>query len=115
MSDLSGVKKGDTVIVHSMNRRTPPVEGLVEKAGPKLLHVRYRSSVETFRRENGRKNDGYGHTWINTPEQHEVAKRRSSALKTINASGLYFKLSADSWSLDRLEALAEFLRTQESN
>lgn len=110
MSDLSDVKKGDTVIVHFTNWRRQPVEGAVEKAGPKLLHVRYENAVETFRRENGRKNDGYGHIWINTPEQEDNNRRRSAAFKTINDHGLYFRLSDDDWSLARLEALADFLQ-----
>ena len=76
---MTGIKAGDEVRVYDVNsaparrgQHDPGEPGKVVKVGRTLVHIEYFHRTETFRIEDGRRNDNYGHQWFLTLEQAEV-------------------------------------------
>ena len=117
---MTGIKAGDEVRVYDVNsaparrgQHDPGEPGKVVKVGRTLVHIEYFHRTETFRIEDGRRNDNYGHQWFLTLEQAEVKDRRRAAEDALRSVGLQFTSSGrrDSLTLEQIEALAEVARS----
>ena len=112
MSWLDEVKVGDTLRVFDVNgrRRGEPndgCEGLVVKAGPKLLHVTYNGHTLAFRRETGATNDNYGHQYLRTAEQVADDMARDEAWAILRTHGLSRDFGRGGLSTPALQAIAK--------
>lgn len=107
-------KVGQPVYVRYNNGRTYPEgpNGVIEKVGRTLVHIRTNGFVEAFRIEDQRKNDrqyGYG-TVFRTVEQWEASERSAKARGRLNKHGVRFD-SPDSVPVETMEAVADLLDT----
>lgn len=90
---------GQTVIRRDVNenRYGGPTEVTVVKVGRTLVHVTGRGRygrTETFRIEDGRANDNYGHGWIQTQDEHAEEKWRDAQIARLTAHHLRFDAGA---------------------
>lgn len=102
---------GETVIIKDVNR--PAREGRIEKVGRTLLHVsdsRYPSwKPETYRIEDGRANDQYGHRWVVTPEEDAAAAEYAGLVKQLRDAGITLGQQARHWPVEVLYSLVSAL------
>lgn len=112
---MTTLQVGDEVRVFDVNgsRRGQPEGGYVGhivKVGRTLAHIEYKGWTETFRLDNGRRNDNYGHQWFKTLEQAALDERRSVAEAVLRNVGVELS-HRRSFTLEQIEALAEVAKT----
>jgi hypothetical protein len=98
MTGLDGVKVGDTLLLvqrygGAREKQQVPQEVTVVKVGTKLLHIPLTErdpdgKTLTYRIEDGRRNDNYGHTELWTREAYEAEKSRESVEAALKAHGV---------------------------
>jgi hypothetical protein len=115
---LYDLNPGDRVqIFHSYGRKKPGDGGddaVVVKKGRVLITVTpvgYHRE-EVFRMETGRANDGYGHSYIKTPEQVEHDIRESAVRSRLHELGVRFELGVRP-SIEQLEAIIKIMEESE--
>jgi hypothetical protein len=100
---------GQRVWIYDVNGRGEnwPKEGEVVKAGRVLIHVRssaYGPTTLTFR-DNGVRNDNYGHQSIKTDDERAEDERRTAALRVLSKAGVRFEWGCQP-SIEKIEAIA---------
>lgn len=99
---------GQQAWLYDVNQRGP-VRVSVTKVGRKLVTVSGGGLwSKTFRIENGRANDQFGHHWILTDEQRELSDRRAAANAVINDELTRYG-ARGGLSVEVLEAIAALL------
>jgi sulfite reductase beta subunit-like hemoprotein len=111
---MADIKAGDEVRVFDVNgKRMGQPEGgwpgTVEKVGRKLVDIRYRGRVQSFRLDTRRSNDGYAHQSFKTPEQAAVDGRHARAADFLQECRISMPYTA--YSAEQLEALADLVRS----
>lgn len=118
MKTLKDVKVGDRVLLvgstpFSEKRKRAPEEREVVKVGRTLLHVDTPDasypSPSTYRIENGRANDGYGHSSICTRDEYEHEQRQAEAAEEMHRLGVEVRLGRR-LTLEQTEAVVAALR-----
>ncbi len=105
---LTGIKVGDELmLVDSYNRGGGPRKVTVTKVGRKLVTVQSNGQEEVFRIDTGYKNDGYHHSFLETPEHYEERQRRGNLMGVLRNLGIEFdfKIRKSELSIDRIQAL----------
>jgi hypothetical protein len=111
--DLTGVKVGDELVLSGAwggTRRVPVI-----KVARKLLTVqetsgRYGEGV--YRIESGVKNDGYGHSRVETVEHYEARQERARVQKALGDRGLTFDSFGGELRTAKLRALLAVLEDE---
>jgi hypothetical protein len=90
MGDLTGVKAGDELLLlikygGPREKEREPKAVTVYKVGRTLVHIlRYEGKpehgTETYKIENGERNDNYGHAVLSTRAAYEEDKKRQALL-----------------------------------
>jgi hypothetical protein len=88
-----------------------PQKATVVKVGRKLVTVSagQYDRTETFRIEDGIKNDNFGHGWIQTEEEFEEEKRRGAVEQRFRDHGLSWYGTTQRWSVETLTRVADIL------
>lgn len=108
MEDLTGVKVGDELLVVERQKfRQEPRRVTVTKVGRKLITVELYEREEVYRIDTSRKNDGYGHSHVETPEHYEYRQRHSNLLGVLKDLGIFFDFGfrRTELSIEKLQAL----------
>lgn len=117
MKTLYDLEVGDRVQIfepYRRNGKSGGEDGVVTKKGRLLItvtHVGYDRGVQ-YRMENGRANDGYGHSYIRTPEQAAESIHRSELQSRLFELGIRFDLGVRP-SSTKLEALIKVMEETE--
>jgi hypothetical protein len=89
---------GQEVYLRSMNesrmRREddkPPVASIV-RVGRKLVFIERYGGEEAYRIESGKRNDDYGHEWLQTFEQWEEEAERAELIVALRDGGLEIRM-----------------------
>jgi len=100
MGSLKGLKTGDEVylVTRYGGRREKdqtPLTVTIHKVGRTLVHVlrypeRLDLGTETYRIEDGVRNDNYGHSYLITREEYEARKIQSELLEELRKLGVRF-------------------------
>jgi hypothetical protein len=78
-------------------------EGVVEKVGRTLVHVRSGWSLDAYRQDTGAINDSYGHSHIWTADELAERDRRAAANKALRDRGIWFDYRTRQLSTETLE------------
>lgn len=81
--------EGQKVWILGANRREPS-EGVVTKVGRTLVYVQERpwNRHEAYRKDDGIRNDAYGHDFIRTEEQQRDIEEARELLRELHRHGL---------------------------
>ena len=103
---------GQKVLIRDINRRRDggPTESVITRVGRKLVYIEQYGREVAYRIEDGRKNDNYGHSWLQTPEQYVEEMHRDALWSRLNAAGLRLELGmSHKVSTDKLERVVAIM------
>jgi hypothetical protein len=111
---MAEIKVGDEVRIFDVNGRRmgQPEDGWpgnVVKVGRKLADIEYGGRTRTFRIDEGRSNDNYGHQFFKTLEQVSLDERFDRATDSLERCGIEL-IRGHRLTLEQIEALADFAR-----
>jgi len=101
---------GQTLIRRDVNERRTggPQEVIVSKVGRKLVTVTHYGRPETYRIEDGTRNDEWKHHWIQTPEQYAEDQRQGAVEVRLRELGVDIRFGTR-YSTDVLEQIVDLL------
>ncbi len=101
---------GQTLYLDGVNRHGRDRERVeVVKVGRKLMSVADRHGRTTeYRMEDGRRNDAYRHSWVQTADEVGATERRAVVMSRLHAMRLY-DMGLQGFSLEALTAVADLL------
>lgn len=115
MSSLEGVKAGDTLLLflntggQREKEQTPRVV-TVSKVGRTLVHIPCtQGKTDTYRIDDGLRNDGYGHTELKTREGWEDEQKRVVLMERLYKHGFSYNMRATQKPTNVLEAVLKVL------
>ncbi|MGW7100444.1 beta barrel domain-containing protein [Streptomyces sp. NPDC054838] len=112
-TSLEGVKPGDELLlVQRYDKGREPGAVTVHKVGRTLVHiVRYQgrpeNGTDAYRIEDGRKNDGFGHSYLIRREEYEEGQRLGRLRDALRQRGVRFE--GDAPGPEVLQALLDAL------
>jgi hypothetical protein len=115
---MTDIKVGDEVLVfdgwHARHDRRS-VPGEVVKVGRALVSIKFGGRTEVFRIDTGLINLANGGSEFMTLEHAERDMRRTAAIAVLTSHHIEFKTGRErSFTLEQLEALAELVKTFDS-
>jgi len=101
---------GQTVLLKSVNSRgKAPSEVVITRVGRKLVYIEEYGRELAFRIADGRRNNQYGHEWIETPERAAAKAHRSDVVARLKAHGIdyvgYSGFKQDTETLEHILAV----------
>lgn len=112
---MSAYEVGQRVWIYDVNDRRSrgPREGTVTKVGRALVtvaDVQFPAwAPQTFRIEDGRRNDKYAHQWIKTEQQRRRDERDAVAYQRLRDLGIRFDVGSRRLPVEVMEALADLV------
>lgn len=107
MSDLTGVKVGDELLLIERYNRSgrAPIVVTVAKVGTKLVHIEVDGGTYTYRIDTGARNDNYGHIYLITREEYEEVQVRDGLENSLRSAGVELRFGVRKFSTAKLRAL----------
>lgn len=102
---------GQEVLIRSVNQRgSEPEKATVTKVGRKLVTVRNQYNwFEVYRMDTGKRNDNYGHEWLQTPEAYADEQHRTELWGQLRELGLKTEWGKPTISTVKLERIIAIL------